>query len=204
MHRRNTECIFRSCTTSSGVLKICLGPAVFIVTGTFGGSEDHTAIMSCTAGNMHLYSYCPTKKEGVYACPPGMCFVIGVSGAIAEKTGVPTNTIFAQANCSVFVTGTLFSAWYPDLTMHRLMPLHVYSVCGFYTVHERSRMCVRSSTCYCGWFKVSSSTFLVAPQSHANGTQLQRLILKRCSPKWVGGYSAQDDTFLDNRNSSSG
>jgi galactokinase len=26
--------------------------------GTFGGSEDHTAIMSCTSGNLHMYSYC--------------------------------------------------------------------------------------------------------------------------------------------------
>jgi len=55
--------------------------------GTFGGSEDHTAIMSCTAGNLHMYSYCPTANEGKFAFPPGMKFVIGVSGAIAEKTG---------------------------------------------------------------------------------------------------------------------
>lgn len=55
--------------------------------GTFGGSEDHTAIMSCTAGNLHLYSYCPTQREDVLAFPADLVFVIGVSGSIAEKTG---------------------------------------------------------------------------------------------------------------------
>ena len=55
--------------------------------GTFGGSEDHTAIMSCTSGNLHMYSYCPTANEGVFAFPPDWTFVIGVSGAVAEKTG---------------------------------------------------------------------------------------------------------------------
>ena len=55
--------------------------------GTFGGSEDHTAIMSCTSGNLHLYSYCPTVAEAVVSCPPDMVFVVAVSGNIAEKTG---------------------------------------------------------------------------------------------------------------------
>lgn len=55
--------------------------------GTFGGSEDHTAIMSCTSGNLHLYSYCPTLNEAVLPFPDDLVFVIGVSGSIAEKTG---------------------------------------------------------------------------------------------------------------------
>eukprot|EP00039_Didymoeca_costata_P016893 m.307901 g.307901 ORF g.307901 m.307901 type:complete len:400 (+) comp16466_c1_seq16:163-1362(+) len=55
--------------------------------GTFGGSEDHTAIMSCTPGNLHMYSYCPTVKESIIAFPSDMTFIIAVSGAIAEKTG---------------------------------------------------------------------------------------------------------------------
>jgi hypothetical protein len=44
--------------------------------GTFGGSEDHTAIMSCTSGNLHLYSYCPTVAEAVLPCPKGMVYVL--------------------------------------------------------------------------------------------------------------------------------
>lgn len=55
--------------------------------GTFGGSEDHTAIMSCTKGQLNLFSYCPTHREGVFECPGDLIFVIAVSGAIAEKTG---------------------------------------------------------------------------------------------------------------------
>ena len=29
--------------------------------GTFGGSEDHTAIMSCTKSELKMWEYCPTK-----------------------------------------------------------------------------------------------------------------------------------------------
>jgi galactokinase len=55
--------------------------------GTFGGSEDHTAIMSCGAGALNMFSYCPTRREAVVAWPEGLQFVIGVSGQVAEKTG---------------------------------------------------------------------------------------------------------------------
>jgi galactokinase len=55
--------------------------------GTFGGSEDHTAIMSCTNGNLNMFSYCNTRFEGSFPIPSGVTFVVGVSGAIAEKTG---------------------------------------------------------------------------------------------------------------------
>ncbi len=55
--------------------------------GTFGGSEDHTAIMSCTKGELKMWSYCPTKHCRTIACDPDVRFVIAVSGAKAEKTG---------------------------------------------------------------------------------------------------------------------
>ena len=55
--------------------------------GTFGGSEDHTAIMSCKAGALNMFSYCPTRREAVVPWPAGHHFVIGVSGQVAEKTG---------------------------------------------------------------------------------------------------------------------
>jgi galactokinase len=55
--------------------------------GTFGGSEDHTAIMSCHPGKLNMFSYCPTMSEGVFEFPQNWCFVIGVSGQVAEKTG---------------------------------------------------------------------------------------------------------------------
>ena len=55
--------------------------------GTFGGSEDHTAIMSCLPGLLNMFSYCNTRFEGSMPFPRGVTFVVGVSGAIAEKTG---------------------------------------------------------------------------------------------------------------------
>eukprot|EP00756_Hemistasia_phaeocysticola_P060391 Hpha_TRINITY_DN4000_c0_g1::TRINITY_DN4000_c0_g1_i1::g.63847::m.63847/K00849/galK; galactokinase len=55
--------------------------------GTFGGSEDHTAIMESQGGAMKVFSFCPTRLEGVFKCDGGVTFVIAVSGATAEKTG---------------------------------------------------------------------------------------------------------------------
>jgi len=55
--------------------------------GTFGGSEDHTAIMSCTNGTLNMFSYCDTKFEEKFVFPSDLVFVIGSSGAVAEKTG---------------------------------------------------------------------------------------------------------------------
>jgi len=76
--------------------------------GTFGGSEDHTAIMSCTSGHLHMYSYCPTVNEGAIAFPADKCFVIGVSGAIAEKTGAKMKdyndaALLAKEAASVYI-----------------------------------------------------------------------------------------------------
>jgi len=55
--------------------------------GTFGGSEDHTAILLCKPGQMSLYSFCPARCEGAVALPLGNCFVVANSGVVAEKTG---------------------------------------------------------------------------------------------------------------------
>ena len=56
--------------------------------GTFGGSEDHTAIMSCSKGKLNMFSYCPTAPEGVFevdenvrcslGCVRGAHFMFGV------------------------------------------------------------------------------------------------------------------------------
>lgn len=55
--------------------------------GTFGGSEDHTAILCCRAGQIAQYSYCPLRFERSIDMPGGYAFAIGVSGVAAEKTG---------------------------------------------------------------------------------------------------------------------
>lgn len=55
--------------------------------GTFGGSEDHTAILCGRPGRMSQYSYCPVRFERAMPVPLGYRFAIGVSGVVAEKTG---------------------------------------------------------------------------------------------------------------------
>ena len=55
--------------------------------GTFGGSEDHTAMLCCHAGQLSQYAFCPVRRERQVPCPPGRRFVVAVSGIRAEKTG---------------------------------------------------------------------------------------------------------------------
>jgi galactokinase len=55
--------------------------------GTFGGSEDHTAILCCRAGLLSQYSYCPVQFERTVTFPSNYIFVIASSGIVAEKTG---------------------------------------------------------------------------------------------------------------------
>ena len=55
--------------------------------GTFGGSQDHTAILCCRAGELSEYSFCPVRRERFLTLPRDYVFVIGVSGVTASKTG---------------------------------------------------------------------------------------------------------------------
>ncbi len=55
--------------------------------GTFGGSEDHTAMLCCQPGRLSVYSFCPVVLEGHVAMPEGYVFAMGSSGVAAEKTG---------------------------------------------------------------------------------------------------------------------
>ena len=55
--------------------------------GTFGGSEDHTAILCCQARELRQYSFCPIRHERTVALPKGLVFVVAVSGVAAMKTG---------------------------------------------------------------------------------------------------------------------
>ena len=55
--------------------------------GTFGGSEDHTAILTSQPGHLKQYSFCPVRFECSVKLPDDCVFVIGVSGVVADKTG---------------------------------------------------------------------------------------------------------------------
>jgi len=54
--------------------------------GTFGGSQDHTAIMCAEDGHVVQYSFTPVRREAVYLLPLTHTFVVGSSGVVAEKT----------------------------------------------------------------------------------------------------------------------
>jgi galactokinase len=54
--------------------------------GTFGGSEDHTAIHNCREGALSLYQYAPTAFKAEAAWPTDWALVITFSGVRAEKT----------------------------------------------------------------------------------------------------------------------
>ncbi|MCL2647904.1 MAG: hypothetical protein FWD61_12970 [Phycisphaerales bacterium] len=55
--------------------------------GTFGGSQDHTAILCCKPNHLSQYAFCPVRYEATVPWPKNTVLAIGVSGIIAEKTG---------------------------------------------------------------------------------------------------------------------
>jgi galactokinase len=55
--------------------------------GTFGGSEDHTAILSARPGQLVQYSFCPVRFERAVPLPADHELVIAYSGVTAEKIG---------------------------------------------------------------------------------------------------------------------
>ncbi len=55
--------------------------------GTFGGSEDHTAILCGRSGALVQYSFCPVRFEREIPLPSEHELVIAYSGVTAEKIG---------------------------------------------------------------------------------------------------------------------
>ncbi|WP_245637379.1 galactokinase family protein [Actinomyces vulturis] len=55
--------------------------------GTFGGSEDHTAMLCGKQGVLSQYSFCPTSLERRVPWPDDYSIVVAVSGVLAEKSG---------------------------------------------------------------------------------------------------------------------
>lgn len=75
--------------------------------GTFGGSEDHTAIMSSEPNKVKMFSYCPTKHEGTFDFPEDATFVIAVSGFLAQKTA----NAMTSYNNAAFLARDAAAAW---------------------------------------------------------------------------------------------
>jgi galactokinase len=55
--------------------------------GTLGGSEDHTAILTCRAGHLSQNRYAPIAHLGDVAMPSAWTFVVATSGVQADKAG---------------------------------------------------------------------------------------------------------------------
>ena len=55
--------------------------------GTFGGSEDHTAMICGRPGALVQYAYAPVRFERAVPLPEDHVFVVADSGVVAEKTG---------------------------------------------------------------------------------------------------------------------
>jgi galactokinase len=55
--------------------------------GTFGGSEDHTAILCCQPGFISQYAFSPVRAEREIPLPNHLTFVVANSGIVAQKTG---------------------------------------------------------------------------------------------------------------------
>jgi galactokinase len=55
--------------------------------GTFGGSEDHTAILCSEAGRVGHFAFRPGRRLGSLPVPAGHTFVVASSGIAATKTG---------------------------------------------------------------------------------------------------------------------
>ena len=55
--------------------------------GTFGGSQDHAAILLGRPGTLTGFAFAPLRYEADLGFPDDLAFVIASSGIIAEKTG---------------------------------------------------------------------------------------------------------------------
>lgn len=55
--------------------------------GTSGGSLDHTGMLTSEEGMVSYAQFDPMQIIDRVALPPELCFVVGVSGVLAEKTG---------------------------------------------------------------------------------------------------------------------
>jgi galactokinase len=75
--------------------------------GTHGGSEDHTAILSCRADCVSAFSYVPVRAQGVREMPAGWRFVVMASGIEADKAG----SAKARYNRASLATQALAALW---------------------------------------------------------------------------------------------
>jgi galactokinase len=75
--------------------------------GTHGGSEDHTAILTCRVGHLTQYRFVPVAREKDVAMPSDWAFVIASSGVHADKAG----SVRDDYNRTALATRALLACW---------------------------------------------------------------------------------------------
>lgn len=75
--------------------------------GTFGGSEDHTAILCSEPGRLGQFAYCPARLERRIGLPEDYVFAVGFCGVVAEKTGAAQDLY----NRAALQVGAIVEAW---------------------------------------------------------------------------------------------
>lgn len=75
--------------------------------GTFGGSEDHTAILNSEPRMVGAFAYVPTRREGRARMPEDWRFIIATSGVEAAKAGAAQ----ARYNRASLGTRALVEVW---------------------------------------------------------------------------------------------
>ncbi len=75
--------------------------------GTFGGSEDHTAMLCCKPDQLTEFTFCPIVEGRSVDFLPEWSFVVAVSGVLAEKTG----SALERYNQASLRTREIMAAW---------------------------------------------------------------------------------------------
>ena len=75
--------------------------------GTFGGSEDHTAMVCSENGQLGQFRFCPIRLQQRVPFPEDMSFVVIVSGVAAEKTGAARDLY----NAASLATREIIERW---------------------------------------------------------------------------------------------
>lgn len=81
--------------------------------GTHGGSEDHTAILTCRGGHLSQYGFIPVRHLGDVAWPRDWRFILVSSGVHADKAG----SVRDRYNHASLTTRALLEMWNRDAAM---------------------------------------------------------------------------------------
>ncbi len=75
--------------------------------GTFGGSQDHAAIVLGKADQLSAFSFSPLRHDADVAFPATHSFVIASSGVMAEKTGAARDSYNRVSRMVSEITGAI-------------------------------------------------------------------------------------------------